>query len=230
MLTRDGSIAWSKDLDQPVFVSRLVADLTRDGTLIIILNHGRSPSTVVCFDEAGNLVWEQSLPDSITWWTLTHSPTLPGIFVSVNDRVVSLNGQSGAINWKRRVGRNPAVGAVDQAMAYVTVRDGTLRALSFASGSERWRNRLTDNTGYSSAPILGQVMRGEERAVIAAARDGTIGVFSAQSGNLLAREKLSATLYTSPRLLDVPRDGSHDIVVMTGSASVRAFTYTQDPN
>lgn len=229
VLERDGTIAWTKDLNQPVFVSPLVADVTGDGAPNILINHGRRSSDIVCFDVTGQEVWSESVADSVSWWTVTHSTAHPGIVASVNDSVVFVDG-SGTVQWDRKIGRNPAVGASNHNAVFVGVRDGTLRSVSLESGSVNWTSRVTDASGHIPAPVLGRIRSSANRSVIAAARDGTLGTFDAESGELLARKQLSDTIYTSPRLLDITRDGTQDILVLTGTAQIKAFSYNQNQN
>lgn len=224
VLTPNGSVAWEKDLQQPVFVSPIVADVTQNGHPNILVNHGRRPSDVVCYDETGHGVWRQSLPDSVSSWTLTTSSNPPRIIAAVDDTIVLLDGLSGTIEWTRPIGRNPAVGPVNNDSVYVTVRDGTLRSVSIASGSVDWRSRVTQDSGYIPSPILGTITDRSTESIVTAARNGTISVLTAESGDLLAQEHLSATIYTPPQLLDITRDGTQDIILMTGAAHVIAFS------
>lgn len=226
----DGSVVWTEaeELEQPVYVTPLVADFTGDGRANVAVHHGRDPSEVVCFDGDGEIVWrsEQGYP-SLTW-TLADRDTGPALVTSRGNTVVLLDGADGHQHWSTTVGddlREVRLGEADHRHIYVGGPDGTVRALDIHDGTVQWKKQMTEDSVRMPPPAVGAVTGSETRNVVAATYNGTIAVFDAESGDEFARRQLDTGFYTQPRTVDLTGDGRDEIILLNGDARVSAFSY-----
>lgn len=226
----DGSVAWSKELEGIVYDAPIVADLTGDGSLDVAVNHGRQPGVVVCFDGEGEPHWRTELERVSITWSLVESNEGPALAAATGGDVVLLDGPTGEPRWTTSVGERAMVGDSDAERAYATARDGKVRALGLGDGAVAWTRRVTDEDVRMPAPALGAVAADGAARVLAAAYDGTVAVLDAESGELLARQKLDASLYTQPVAADVTGDGADEILVLYGDGRVAALSYEAETN
>lgn len=225
----DGSVAWTKELDRPVYVTPIIGDLTGDGSLNLAVNTDRLPSRIVCFHGDGEIAWEAQQEDAALTWTLAERRAGPAIVSTSRDTVLMVDGQNGERVWSTTIGdelRRALVGPADHSRVYVTADDGAIRALSLDTGETVWTSRVTDGARMV-APVTGAITGDGRSAVAAATRDGTVAVLEGESGDLLARRRLAADLYTAPITADVTGNGRDEILVPYGDGRVAALAYSE---
>ena len=224
----DGSVAWTRELERPVYVTPIVADVTGDGAPNLVVNHGRRPSEVACFDGDGGIAWRTEQEDASRTWSLVEREAGPALAAAtVGDDLLLLDGSDGARRWTAKMDTRVAVGGSDRHRVYAAARDGAVRALDVDDGGVRWTEQVTDEGVRMPAPAVGAVTGGESTNVVATAYDGTVAVLDGETGELLARRQLDADLYTKPVTADVTDDGTDEILVLYGDARVTALSYEE---
>lgn len=226
----DGSVVWTRELDQPVYVTPIVADLVGDGALEVAVYHGRRPSEIACFDRDGEIVWRSEQEHLSLTWSLLERETGRAIAAAVDDTLVVLDGNTGERRWATTVGEPLRVGGSDRTSIYTTARDGAVRALDTSDGEIRWTGRVTEEGVRMSAPITGAVTGDPPENVVATAFDGTVSVLDAEGGELLARRRSDADIYTGPLAADVTGDGRDEVIVLYGDGRVAALSYESEAN
>lgn len=224
----DGSVVWTYGLDQPVLAPPLVGDLTADGTPNLAINHGDRPTEVVCFTGEGDIAWRTAYQYGSTSWTLVDRSDGLALAMAHRDAIVVMDGSNGHEHWSSRVGdglEEARVGDADHDSVYVTAPDGIARALALDDGALRWTGRVTDEAVRMTAPTVGTLTDEDTTHVVAAAYDGTVAVFDATAGDVLARRSLDTAVYTSPVLTDLDRDGLDEIVLLYGDGRVATLSY-----
>lgn len=223
----DGSVAWARTLELPVYVAPLLTDVTNDGTAEIVVNHGDSPSELICFGGGGELVWRVELEGPARTWSLVERANGPVLVGATGDRIVSLDGRTGERRWTTSLDAETSVGGSDRGSVYTAARDGVVRALSLDDGGVRWRTRVTGDGVRTSAPALGSITGTDAPEVAVTAHDGTVAVLESGAGELRVGRELDADLYASPVPVDVSGDGRDDLLALYSDGRVAAFSYRE---
>lgn len=236
----NGSKQFSHALEGSVWASP--APVTSDGRATAAVAHGRIGryGEVVVFDEEGAVVQRIELADvPLTWTASTDGPT---VAATRSGTVVGLDLESGERAWSVNVAEGVAVGAGTADQAYAATPDGHVRAFDRVNGDVVWTEDVGGGHGdghdhehedqtaggdAAPAPVAADVTGDGDTEVVATTGDGTVAVFDAESGDLLARQSLEGSVLVRPATADVTGDGASEVLVLLGDGRVVALSYAE---
>lgn len=227
----DGTVQWSADLRQPVFVRPLIANFTRHDAPNVAVRHGRTDHEIVCFTAAGEVAWRRNVERGSQSWAIVGPADEPDILVSMGGSVARITGTDGTIAWERTVDpglRDIRLGAITGGTAVAGADDGVARGLDLATGTIDWSTRIAGDGTRLPAPARGAVSAPEDVNVVLTAHDGTVAVLDEESGTRLARTQRGTGVYTPPRTVDLTGDGRDEIAVLHGDGRVAALSIQSD--
>ncbi|WP_049900018.1 outer membrane protein assembly factor BamB family protein [Halococcus agarilyticus] len=235
VLRPDGTTAWTATLDSYTWGQPTVADFDGDSGNELVV--GTSSGRLVLFESDGSVVWNRSRPfaSSITWMTTGQADDDRATeIVTATDggRVVAIDGERGAVQWRRDLGAFAAVHAFgdgdgdNQSEVYAVAKDGTLRSLDASDGSVEWTTQLTtESVQMMPPPSLGDVDGDGNRELVATTNDGIVSVVDPRSGDVLASYDRDVPIYVHPTVVDTDDDGTAEVYVVYGDGRVVALSY-----
>ncbi|MFC4356746.1 PQQ-binding-like beta-propeller repeat protein [Halobium salinum] len=236
VLGPDGTERWRVDTDQHVETAPTVADFDADGTRETLVAGDRA---LVLLGPDGEVEWEHPTDDRLAAWVTTADadgdPAVEVFAAFTRGEVVAVDGASGETEWRREVGRFPAVhdagdgdgdGAVE---LYVGTRDGTVRALDATTGETEWATPVAEGLQMMPPPVLGDVDGGVGGGdpgpeLVVASNDGTVTVLD-PDGTVRTTYSRDQPVYTHPVFADVDGDGDREVFVMYSDGRVVALDY-----
>jgi outer membrane protein assembly factor BamB len=130
----DGRVAWQQALGAKA--THAVAG--GEGQLYVALEKGR---IVALAAASGALLWERTVSGALSQPSVAADRVLVG--TDTND-LYALDADSGAIEWKWRVGGDViGTGADSEGRLYFASLDNLLRAVNRGNGNQRWRKEIT---------------------------------------------------------------------------------------
>jgi outer membrane protein assembly factor BamB len=224
-------VVWRASLNGTAYPSPVVDDVDGDGDSEALVATSRA---VVAFDADGERAWTRAVPG----WTLATGdvdadPAVEA-FAAGTDEVVALDGEQGAVQWRRSFDGTPTVGTVadgdgdGRGELYVALNGGRLLALDARTGETEWTARVpTDGQRLTPQPVVGDLTGDGSLEAVGVTNDGGVAVVDAGSGARRATTTVDANLWTRATLSDLDRDGDEEVLLRLGNGRVRALDYAE---
>lgn len=226
----DGTVLWRATLDEYVWAQPVVDDFDADGDSELLVAGREGDATLFAGD--GSVEWTRTLAagDSITWGThgqADDDEPLEAVLATADGDVITVDGASGRVEWRRNVGAFAAVHTLDDGdddgdpEVYATGRDGTLRAFDAASGDVEWETEtVTDRVQMMPPPTLGDLDGDGDPELLAAGNDGSVALVDPSTGTVLSTYGRDVPIFTHATLADVDGDGAQEAFVMYADGRV----------
>ena len=230
----NGTVAWRYNLSSSVWDSPVVADVDGDNAPEVLIQTGTGP---VLFSANGTVEWRHNmsaLGNGVATAQADDDQALE-VFVTATNTVQAFDGATGTVQWEQELFGTPNLKSIRDGDGdgtpelYIGVSDGTVRALSAATGHTEWTTEVIPTKGENlPAPVLGDVNNDGQPEVVAVTGDGTVVVLDARSGAELATYKRDVPIWTYPTLAEIDSDAAREILIRYGDGRVVALEYTTE--
>ena len=230
----NGSAVWTRKLDAKTEAQPAVADFTGDNESEIAVGAGQK---AVLLDQNGTVTWNQTKPfgSSITWMTTGKADddeAVEIIAATVGGRVVALDGERGAVQWRKNFDDLAAVHAFEDgdgdgtAEVYVAAKDGKLRSLNASDGTVEWSTQLTaEDVPMTPPPSMGDIDGDGEPELVAVTNNGIVSVVDPDSGDIRASYERNVPIYVHPTIANTDDDPAEELYAIYGDGRVVALSY-----
>ncbi len=231
----NGSTVWTRKLDSQTEAQPAVADFDGDGEGELAVGTGER---VALIERDGTVAWNRTDPfgSSVTWMTTGQTDgdeVVEIVAATAGGRVIALNGERGAIEWRKDLGDLAAVRAFGDGdgdgstEVYAVAKDATLRSLDASDGTVEWTTQLTGgDVPMTPPPSMGDIDGDGKRELVAVTNDGVVSVLDPESGDVLASSERDVPIYVHPTVTNTDGDPAAEVYVMYGDGRVVALSYT----
>lgn len=217
VMEHTGKIKWEVPLEDPVNSSPAVADLDfpPDGQFEVIVSTGgdvnQRRGSIIAFNRFGQRIWEYDTIDA------ENTGTPAGNFASPTIGDVDQDGNLEIVvgSWDRNIYMLDHQGNY---LWHYHVADSVWSTAALADLNEDGNLEIIIGTDIKGDGVLPDGYR---------PTDGGLVLILDRYGNKLARRQMNETIYSSPAVGDVDRDGDLEIFVGTGMFYYRLGNYTQ---
>ncbi len=220
----DGTVAWRDNLGSNVPLDPLVDDFDGDGAPEIAVSP-RRPDRVVSYRADGEVYVDVDIPEQPRSWTrLSQSNRVDLAIATRTGQIRFLDGTDGTQFTGPAVGSRPRVGSGAPRNTSVFVADerGQLAAINPDSGEKTWEQSIVDDQVDFAAPAVGTLAGGPVVAV--AGGDGTVAIYEAVDGELLARRRLDGPIHVPPVFVGAG-DSDDALFALLGDGRITRLTY-----
>jgi outer membrane protein assembly factor BamB len=221
----DGSRAWTRAVDGVVYPAPVVRDVDGDGSVEVVVTTDIKSGWVLAFGIDGEPRWRTEFETGGRELSSIDREEGRDIVLSTWDgNVAAVDGASGDVRWSEPLADRGLLGDSDSERLYATEGNGVVHAVNPEDGSVTWTVDSVATDAPANGPVVGTNGPEGQPVVASLSYDGTLGLIDPDRGNAELEHSLGTEAYTRPLLTDLTGDGSDDMLVMFGDASVEAYT------
>jgi outer membrane protein assembly factor BamB len=234
VLRPNGTAVWTRKLDSKTEAQPAVADFTGDNDSEVAVGTGQK---VVLLDRNGTVRWNRTKPfeSSITWMTTGQADSDEAVEIvaaTFGGRVVALDGERGAVQWRKNLGELAAVHAFGDgdgdgaAEVYAVAKDGKLRSINASDGTVEWTTQLTtEDVPMTPPPSMGDIDGDGDPELVAVTNNGIVSVVDPDTGNVRATYERNVPIYVHPTVANTDNDRAAELYAIYGDGRVVALSY-----
>lgn len=232
----DGDRRFSRPLEGSVWASPIAVGTGPNARVAVA--HGKLTrfGEVVVLTRDGEVVRRIELPGAPISWAQVDEESV--VAATRRGDVVAVDLGTGDRRWAVRFDTGAAVGAATDGRAFVSAPDGRVYALGLDDGGTAWSAEIVgdhehdgahddDHEHAAPAPTTADVDGDGALEVVAVARDGTVSVLDAETGDLLARHAVDGEVFVHPAAADVDGEAGQEVLVLQGDGRVVALSYAE---